>query len=144
MDSSKKRGGLEAAAELLNGLDRDHRERLLAAIAARDPEMARKLRESMCVFEDLIRVDPKELQLLVREIPPGVLPLAMRQVSTELRDQIFSAMSSRAAQALREDIDALGPRRVAEVRDAQTRIMEIARRLEGEGRLLLRASGSVP
>jgi len=134
----KKRAGLDVAADLLSDLDKDHRERVLAGIAALDPAMARKLREAMCVFEDLIHVDPREIQVLVRELPPGLLAMAMRKVSAALKAHIFSGLSERAAEILREDIDALGPQRVSDVQAAQVQVMELAQKLESQGKILIK------
>lgn len=125
----KNFNGLQAAAELLNGLDKEAREKLLANIAKENPEMAKKLLDRMFTFEDLAKVSGRQMQALLREIPGPRLALAMRAASESLKAFIFSNLSKRAADILQEEITSMGPQKKSEVENAQREILEQAKKM---------------
>jgi flagellar motor switch protein FliG len=143
--------GVAFAAGLLNELPGETSEKLLAALESADGgaaattatgrTLAAKLREAMFTFEDLRGVPARNLQVLLREVPTERLLVAMKTASEKLRDHFFSAMSSRAAAAMREDLASLPPARLSEVEEAQREILEVARRIAAEGRLTLPTGG---
>jgi flagellar motor switch protein FliG len=135
---SKSRGGIEAAAELLGGLDPASRTKLLANLARLDPTVAAKIEAQLFTFEDLVHVIDREMQVLVREVPPNRLLLALRKASDALKSRVFGAMSPRAAELLRQDLAAQKPQKLSDVQAAQAEVLAIARKLEGQGKILLK------
>jgi flagellar motor switch protein FliG len=132
------KGGIESVVEMLNLLDSAARDKLLASVAEKDPELARKILDQLFTFEDLCGIAPKELQLLLRELPREKLLLAMRKISPEFKQAILSNLSARAAKALEEDLAHQSPKRVSEIEQAQREIIGLARALEAQGKILLR------
>jgi flagellar motor switch protein FliG len=104
-----------------------------------DPDLAQQILDEMLVFENLLDVDDRGIQLLLREIQSDSLILALKGASEELREKIFKNMSSRASEMLREDLEAKGPVRLVEVEAEQKEILKIARRLADEGQIQLGA-----
>ncbi|MEK7738388.1 MAG: FliG C-terminal domain-containing protein, partial [Pseudomonadota bacterium] len=102
-----------------------------------DPELAQKILDEMFVFENLLDVDDRGVQLLLREIQSDSLIVALKGASEELRQKIFKNMSSRASEMLKEDLEAKGPVRLSEVESEQKEILKIARRLSDEGQIQL-------
>ncbi len=135
--SKRPIGGIKAAADMVKNLDGPARERILAGVAAKDPRIAEEIRKNMFVFEDLLVLPDKEMQVFLREIPHAMLATALRTASGALKAAVFRGLSARARQMLREEMEALGKRRRFEVEAAQAEILAIARRLEGEGKILL-------
>ncbi len=134
-------GGVEAVAEVLNRMDRTMGTTLLEDIEKREPEMVEKIRELMFVFDDLVQLSDRDLQLIVKDVPRNLLVLAMKTVSPELKEKIFANISKRAAGMLQEDLDALGPMRLSEVEKAQREIVEIVRKLESAGQITMPTRG---
>lgn len=132
------KGGVPGVIEILQLLDSVSQKRLLADLAKKDPELAKKIEAQLFTFEDFTRLPGGDIQALLREVPQPLLVLALRKATDALKNHFFSNMTVRAANALREEIAASPPRRTSEVQKAQSEIIEIARRLEGEGRILLR------
>ncbi len=133
--------GIAFAAALLNDLNPESGKRILDDVARSDEALAPKLREAMFTFEDLLRVDVRGLQQLMREVQSDRLLIALKTASKALRDHLLSAISQRAAASLREDLSALPPMKLADVEAAQREVLEIATRLGGEGRLMLPSGG---
>ena len=106
-----------------------------------DPDLAQKILDEMFVFENLLDIDDRGIQLLLREIQSDSLILALKGASPELRDKIFKNMSQRAAEMLKEDLEAKGPVRLSEVEGEQKEILKIARRLADEGQIVLGGKG---
>ncbi|MEK6704242.1 MAG: FliG C-terminal domain-containing protein [Bdellovibrionota bacterium] len=129
------RGGVRAAAELLNMLDPELREKILANVKTQDPQMADKIRNQMFTFEDIALLDERSMQILLREAPAQLLALAMRKTSDDMQKTIFSNLSNRAGQILRDEIDSQGKRRLSEVTAAQAEIVKITKRLINEGKI---------
>lgn len=132
-------GGARPVAEMLSMVDRATEERLLAKLSEVDPEIAEKVRKHMLSFEDLGKIDDRAMQVLGREVPKEKWVLALRTASEEFKAKVFKNMSERAAALLKEEMEASGPVRLREVEAAQKEIVEIARRLEAEGQILLAA-----
>lgn len=129
--------GIRFAADLLNELGATESERLLGAIEHGDGKLAPKIREAMFTFEDLGRIEPRQLQPFMREVPSETLLVALKTASDVLRERFLSAISSRAAETMREDLAAMPPTRLSDVEKAQREIVEVALKMAAEGRLVL-------
>lgn len=119
-----KLGGVQAVVKMLEAMDPKSREKLLMNIAREDPALAIEIEKRLLRFESLLKLEDADLQALLRELPLSLLALAMRKVSTELKDKIFRNLPKRTAQSLDENITALGPRRIKEVERAQREILQ--------------------
>ena len=138
-DSARRSySGFKAVADLLNRLNADEAKKILDAIEEGQPELALNIRNLMFTFEDLIAVPAASIREIVSGVDKRVLALALRGANDELRAQIFKAMSSRAVEMLKEDMEVLGPVRSREVQQAQQEILNLARRLEAEGKVILK------
>lgn len=136
-----KMGGLKAAADILNYLDTNLEGQLMDAIREHDEEMAQQIQDLMFVFENLIDVDDRGIQTILREVQQDVLMKALKGTDENLKEKIFKNMSKRAAELLRDDLEAMGPVRVSEVETAQKEILSIARRLADAGEIMLGGGG---
>ncbi|MBK8523036.1 MAG: flagellar motor switch protein FliG [Betaproteobacteria bacterium] len=134
-------GGVRPVAEILNFMGTANETSVVDAIREYDPDLAQKILDEMFVFENLNDLDDRSIQLLLREIQSDSLILAMKGASPELREKIFKNMSQRAAEMLREDLEARGPVRVSEVESEQKEILKIVRRLADEGQIVLGGAG---
>jgi flagellar motor switch protein FliG len=135
-------GGPGAVAKVLNVTGGSLEEELLGAIESRDAEVASQVKALMFTFEDLLLIDAKGIQRLLREIDTKELALAMKAASEELKAHIKSQMSERAGSALDEEIELMGPVRVKDVEASHSRIIEAVRRLETSGEILVRSQGA--
>lgn len=134
----KSYSGFKAVADLLNRVNAEEAKKILETIEEAQPQLALNIRNLMFTFEDLMTVPPASLREVVSGVDKRVLALALRGAKDELRAQVFKAMSSRAAEMLKEDMEVLGPVRSREVMQAQQEILSLARRLEGEGKVILK------
>lgn len=134
-------GGIRHAAEILNFVGQAAETAIVDNVREYDPELAQKILDEMFVFENLLDVDDRGIQLLLREIQSDSLILALKGSSPELREKIFKNMSQRAAEMLKEDLEAKGPVRLSEVEAEQKEILKIARRLADEGQIVLGGKG---
>ena len=134
-------GGIRHAAEILNFVGQAAETSIVDNVREYDPDLAQKILDEMFVFENLLDVDDRGIQLLLREIQSDSLILALKGASPELRDKIFKNMSQRAAEMLKEDLEAKGPVRLSEVEAEQKEILKIARRLADEGQIVLGGKG---
>jgi flagellar motor switch protein FliG len=130
--------GFKAVADLMNRLKADEAKKILEAIEEDQPELALSIRNLMFTFEDLITVPAATIREIVSGVDKRQLALALRGANEDLRAQIFKAMSSRAVEMLKEDMEVLGPVRSREVAQAQQEILNLARRLEAEGKVILK------
>ncbi len=130
-------GGVRHAAEILNFVGQAAETAIIDSVREYDPDLAQQILDEMFVFENLLDVDDRGIQLLLREIQSDSLILALKGSSEELREKIFKNMSSRASEMLREDLEAKGPVRLVEVEAEQKEILKIARRLADEGQIQL-------
>jgi flagellar motor switch protein FliG len=130
--------GFKAVADLLNRLNAEEAKRILETIEEGQPELALSIRNLMFTFEDLVTVPAATIREIVSGVDKRQLAMALRGANEELRAQIFKAMSSRAVEMLKEDMEVLGPVRSREVAHAQQEILNLARRLEAEGKVVLK------
>ena len=130
-------GGPKAAAEVLNRLESSLSGSILEKMRENDSELAEKVQEKMFVFDDLIKLDDRSLQVLLREVPSEGFVTALKGASPGLREKFFTNMSKRAAEMMRDDLEAKGPVRVSEVESAQKAILQIATRLDAAGQISL-------
>lgn len=135
--STAKVGGVESVAEMLNTMDKATESRILATIEESNPDLAEQIRELMFTFEDLVLVDPAGMQAILKEMPQNDLVLALKTASDAVKEHIFSNMSERASDMVRDDLDALGPSRVVDIDAAQQKMVKIARKLEEEGKIII-------
>ena len=136
-----KMGGLKAAASIMNYLDTNVEGLLMDAIRDSDEEMSQQIQDLMFVFENLIDVDDRGVQTLLREVPGELLQKALKGADDQLKDKFMKNMSKRAAEMMLEDLAAMGPVRVSDVEAAQKEILSIARRLADAGEIMLGAGG---
>ncbi|MDP1527312.1 MAG: flagellar motor switch protein FliG [Rhodocyclaceae bacterium] len=134
-------GGIRHAAEILNFVGQAAETAIVDNVREYDPDLAQKILDEMFVFENLLDVDDRGIQLLLREIQSDSLILALKGSSPELRDKVFKNMSQRAAEMLKEDLESKGPVRLSEVEAEQKEILKIARRLADEGQIQLGGKG---
>ena len=134
-------GGVRHAAEILNFVGQAAETAIIDNVREYDAELAQKILDEMFVFENLLDVDDRGIQLLLREIQSDSLIIALKGAPPELREKIFKNMSQRAAEMLREDLEAKGPVRLSEVENEQKEILKIARRLAEEGQIQLGGGG---
>ena len=134
----KSYSGFKAVADLLNRLNAEESKKILETIEEGQPELALSIRNLMFTFEDLVTVPPATIREIVSGVDKRQLALALRGAKEDLRAQIFKAMSSRAVEMLKEDMEVLGPVRSREVAQAQQEILNLARKLEAEGKVVLK------
>jgi flagellar motor switch protein FliG len=134
-------GGIRVAAEMLNHLGSAQETAAIEAVRVHDTELADKLLDEMFIFENLLDLDDRGVQSLLREVQSESLIVALKGASEALREKIFKNMSQRAAEMLRDDLDAKGPVRISEVESEQKEILKIVRRMSDEGQLVLGSKG---
>ncbi|MBI1825606.1 MAG: flagellar motor switch protein FliG [Planctomycetes bacterium] len=137
----QKVGGVESVAEMLNLADRSTEKGILESLEAQDPDLVEQIRRLMFVFEDILLVNDKGIQSVLKEIENDDLTLALKTASEGLRDKIFRNMSERASQLIKEDMEFMGPVRVADVEAAQQKIVDVVRRLEDSGEIIISGRG---
>lgn len=130
-------GGVKTAAEMINNLGGNADVAVLDTIRNYDPDLAQKIMDKMFVFDDLIKLDGKSIQTVLKEVASDALIAALKGAQPELREKILSNMSSRAAETLREDLEAKGPMRLSEVEAQQKEILKTVRRLADEGQIVI-------
>ena len=137
-----KIGGLKAAADIMNYLDKNLETTLIDQISQSDQEMAVKIQDLMFVFENLLDVDDRGMQTILKEVPQDILIKALKGAEDNMREKIFRNMSKRAAEMLQDDLEAMGPVRISDVEAAQKEILYVARRLADTGEIMISSSGS--
>lgn len=135
-------GGVQPVAEMLNVMDKNTETSIMSRIEEKDPILAEEIRKLMFVFEDIIKIDDKGIQTLLKEVANDKLLLALKTANEEIKTKIFKNISQRAANLLKEDLQNMGPARLSDVEGAQVEIVNVARRLEGEGKILIARGGS--
>ena len=140
--SYEKIGGVETVAEMLNLTDRTTEKGIMEGLEAEDPDLVEQIRRLMFVFEDINLVDAKGIQSVLKEVDNDELALALKTASDDLKDTIFRTTSDRASQIIKEDMEFMGPVRVSDVESAQQRIVDIVRRLEDAGEIIIQGRGS--
>lgn len=134
-------GGVDAVVQVLNGVDRATEKTILDALEIQDPELAEEIRKRMFVFEDIVTLDNRSIQRIVRECENEDLVLSMKVSSEEVREILFKNMSQRMAESFQEEMEVMGPVRLRDVEEAQARIVSIIRRLEDSGEIIIARGG---
>ncbi len=134
-------GGTEVIANILTRLDKTTEGGIMSKIAERNQTLADSIRALMFVFDDLVKLDDRGMQELMKEISKEDLPVALRGAGQEVKDKFFKNMSSRAAEMLKEDMETRGPVKVSDVEKAQQNILKVCRKLEEEGRIVVSGAG---
>src|SRR3990167_277266 len=134
-------GGIKTAAEIINLLGSNVDTVVLESIRSHDPDLAQKIMDKMFVFDDVIKLDDRAIQTVLKEIASETLIVALKGAMPELREKFLSNMSSRAAEALREDLESRGPMRLSEVEAQQKEILKTVRRLSDEGQIVIGGGG---
>ncbi|MBU4395346.1 MAG: flagellar motor switch protein FliG, partial [Proteobacteria bacterium] len=137
----KQVGGLDKVVDLLDHLKNSMDVEILEDIEQTDPDMAEEIRKRMFTFENLVALDGRSLQMILREVSNDSLTLALKTASEEMKEKIFANMSSRAADMIRDDLEAMGPVRLSEVETMQQTIVKIAMKLQEEGKLVIGSGG---
>ena len=140
----KQMGGVRTAAEIMNFFGGEHESSVMANLKTFDADMAQKIMDEMFVFDNIIDIDDRGIQTILREVPSEALIIALKGAGQELREKIFRNMSQRAGEMLKEDLEAKGPVRLSEVEAQQKEILSIVRRLADEGAIQLGAKGEDP
>lgn len=135
-------GGVQPVAEMLNVMDKNTETAIMSRLEEKDPLLAEEIRKLMFVFDDIVKIDDRGIQALLKEVPNDKLLLSLKTASEEIRGKIFKNISARAAEMLREDLSNMGPSRLSDVEGAQQEIVNVARRLEAEGKILIARGGS--
>lgn len=141
MQSMEKAGGVPTVAEILNLADRATEKTIMEGLEAEDPDLVEQIRRLMFVFEDILHVNDKGIQAVLKEVDNDELAVALKTASEELKAKIFSNMSERAASLIKEDMQYMGPVRISDVESAQQRIVDIVRRLEESGDVVVQGRG---
>ena len=134
-------GGVKPAAEIINMMGSSVETAVLDYIRETDNDLAQRIMDNMFTFDDLETVDDKGIQALLKEVQSESLVIALKGAKPEMREKIFKNMSTRAAEALREDLDSRGPVRVSEVEAEQKELLKVVRRLADEGQIILGGGG---
>ena len=135
-------GGIKTAAEMINLVGAAMEGTVIESIRNHDPDLAQKIMDKMFVFDDLLKLDAKAIQLVLKEASSDVLIVALKGAQPELKEKILANMSSRAAETLREDLESRGPMRLSEVEAQQKEILKIVRRLADEGQIVVGGGGA--
>lgn len=134
-------GGVENIVEILNLVDRATEKMIIESLEEEDPELAEEIKKRMFVFEDIVLLDDRSIQRILREVETNELAKALRGVDTEVQDKIFKNMSKRAASMLKEEMEYLGPVRLKDVEETQQKIVAIIRKLEDQGEIVVARGG---
>ncbi len=134
-------GGIDVTVEIMNSIDRSAEKRILDSLEKTDPELAEEIKKRMFVFEDIVNLDDRSIQMVLREVDTHDLALAMKGSTDEVKDKIFKNMSKRASGLLEDELKYMGPVRVKDVEDAQLKIVTIIRKLEDAGEIVISRGG---
>ena len=134
-------GGIDAIVEVLNNVDRGTEKIIIEALEEEDPELAEEIKKRMFVFEDIVLLDDRSIQKVLREVDTQDLAKALKGVDAEVQEKIFRNMSKRASSLLREDMDFMGPIRLRDVEESQQKIVNIIRKLEEAGDIIVARAG---
>jgi len=136
-----KVGGVKSVAEILNRVDRTTEKSVFSKLSERDPELATEVRNLMFVFDDIVMVTDAGIQRTLKEIDNKDLSLALKAANEDVKNKVFTNMSNRATEMIREDMEYMGPVRLRDVEGAQSRIVEVIRRLEEAGEIVILGRG---
>ncbi len=133
--------GIETLVELLGTLPKEKRETILEALESQDSALAEEVRAQLFVFADMVLIEDRQMQLVLRQVDASILPLALKGTSVEVRDKFLNNLSSRAREDLSDEMDLLGSVRMADVADAQTSILAVVKSLEDAGDIVINRGG---
>lgn len=139
--ATRKCDGIETLANILNQVDGITEESVLSHIENEDGDLADMVRQKMFVFEDLLQIENRHFRDILQNVDNQLLIKALKTTSDEMKDKVFSNLSERASEMLREDMEVMGPVKLSEVEETQQEIIKIAKRLESEGRIVLAKGG---
>jgi flagellar motor switch protein FliG len=134
-------GGVDAIVEILNTVDRGTEKNIMETLDIEEPELADEIRHKMFVFEDILTLDNRSIQRVLREVDNNELAIALKAANEDVQNVIFENLSSRLATMIREDMEFMGPVRMKDVEDAQQRIVNIIRKLEDSGDIVISRGG---
>lgn len=134
-------GGIESVVEVLNSVDRSTERTILDALEIQDPELAEEIKKRMFVFEDIVTLDNRSIQRVIRDVENEDLQLSLKVASDEVKEIVFNNMSQRMSETFKEEMEFMGPVRLRDVEEAQTRIVAIIRRLEESGEIVIARGG---
>ena len=134
-------GGAKALAEILNLLDTTAEKNVLQSLEADDPDLAAEIKNMMFVFDDIILLDDRSVQRLLKEVETKDLSLALKAASDDVKSKIYANVSERVSSMIQEEMEFMGPTRLSDVEAAQSRIVESVRRLEEEGQIIISGRG---
>ncbi|NMH71187.1 flagellar motor switch protein FliG [Bacillus sp. RO3] len=134
-------GGVEAVVEVLNGVDRSTEKTILDALEIQDPELAEEIKKRMFVFEDIVTLDGRSIQRVIRDCDNEDLLLSLKVSSDEVKEVVFKNMSNRMVETFKEEMEFMGPVRLRDVEEAQSRIVAVIRRLEDAGEIIIARGG---
>ena len=135
-------GGVQTVAEMLNVMDKGAEKAIMSRVEEKDPLLAEEIRKLMFIFDDIVKIDDRGIQALLKEVSNDKLLLAMKTASQEIRDKFLKNISKRAAEMLSDDLATMGPARVSDVESAQMEVVNTARRLETEGKIIIARGGA--
>lgn len=136
-----KAGGLQVLVDIINGIDKSSEDIIMSFVEEDSAEMANDIRNMMFVFEDMVSIDDRAMREILKKVEGQQLTYALKTATEEMRDKIFSNLSQRAGEMLKDDLDTMGPVRLAEVEDAQQAIVRAAKELEADGTIVLGGKG---
>ncbi|MFC0558607.1 flagellar motor switch protein FliG [Halalkalibacter alkalisediminis] len=134
-------GGIEAVVEVLNSVDRSTERTILDALEIQDPELAEEIKKRMFVFEDIVTLDNRSIQRVIRDVENEDLQLSLKVASEEVKEIVFNNMSQRMAETFKDEMEFMGPVRLRDVEEAQSRIVAVIRRLEEAGEIVIARGG---
>lgn len=134
-------GGVKVAAEIMNYFSGDVEATAMESLKSYDEDLAQQIMDTMFVFDDIIGIDDKGIQVMLREVQSETLIIALKGTTAEMREKIFKNMSSRAAEMMREDLESKGPVKLSEVEAQQKQMLQVVRRLADEGQIMIGGKG---
>ena len=139
--SGNRLGGVAVTAQIIGTMEKDVEAGIMAELEESDPELAQQINDLRFVFEDINKIDDPGIQLILKEIDQAGLPLALKTASDELKEKLFFNMSERASDMLKDDLENLPPTKLADVEKEQKKIIEVCKKLEGEGKIQVGGAG---
>ena len=134
-------GGVDSVVEVLNTVDRGTEKHIMENLEIEEPELADEIRKKMFVFEDILMLDDRSIQRVLREVENGELAVALKNANEDVQNAIFNNMSTRLADMIREDMEYMGPVRLKDVEEAQQKIVNVIRRLEDSAEIVISRGG---
>ena len=134
-------GGVQSIVDILNNVDRSTEKHIMEALELEDSDLAEEIRRRMFVFEDILTLDNRAIQRFLREVDNSQLAIALKGATEEVKNVIFNNMSKRLSEMIKEDIEFMGPVRLKDVEEAQQRIVNVIRKLEDSGEIVISRGG---